>query len=67
MLKSKEKNRIRSKSRKQYNAGATARLPGLDIEIIHRRSLNGETEQFSIKRMWPQWLKHRFATRRQPL
>jgi len=27
---------------------ATARLPGLDIEIIHRRSLNDEAEQLSI-------------------
>jgi hypothetical protein len=27
---------------------ATARLPGLDIEIIHRRSLNDEVEQLSI-------------------
>jgi hypothetical protein len=27
---------------------ATARLPGLDIEVIHRRSLNDETEQLSI-------------------
>ena len=27
---------------------ATARLPGLDIEIIHRRSLNAEAEQISI-------------------
>jgi hypothetical protein len=27
---------------------ATARLPGLDIEIIHRRSLNDEAEQVSI-------------------
>ena len=27
---------------------ATARLPGLDIEIIHRRSLNDETEQLFI-------------------
>jgi hypothetical protein len=26
----------------------TARLPGLDIEIIHRRSLNHEAEQISI-------------------
>ena len=26
----------------------TARLPGLDIEIIHRRSLNDEAEQISI-------------------
>ncbi len=26
----------------------TARLPGLDIEIIHRRSLNDEAEQLSI-------------------
>ena len=27
---------------------ATARLPGLDIEIIHRRSFNDEAEQLSI-------------------
>ena len=27
---------------------ATARLPGLDIEIIHRRSLNDEAEEISI-------------------
>ena len=27
---------------------ATARLPGLDIEIIHRRSFNDEAEQISI-------------------
>ena len=27
---------------------ATARLPGLDIEIIHRRSTSGEAEQISI-------------------
>jgi len=27
---------------------AMARLPGLDIEIIHRRSLNDEAEQLSI-------------------
>ena len=27
---------------------ATARLPGLNIEIIHRRSLNDEAEQISI-------------------
>jgi hypothetical protein len=27
---------------------ATARLPGLDIEVIHRRSLNDEAEQVSI-------------------
>jgi hypothetical protein len=27
---------------------ATARLPGLDIEIIHRRSHNDEAEQLSI-------------------
>ena len=27
---------------------ATARLTGLDIEIIHRRSLNNEAEQISI-------------------
>jgi hypothetical protein len=27
---------------------ATARLPGLDIEIIHCRSLNDEAEQLSI-------------------
>lgn len=27
---------------------ATARLPGLDIEIIHRRSPGGEAEQISI-------------------
>ena len=27
---------------------ATARLPGLDIESIHRRSLNDEAEQISI-------------------
>jgi hypothetical protein len=27
---------------------ATVRLPGLDIEIIHRRSLNDEAEQISI-------------------
>ena len=27
---------------------ATARLPGLDIEIIHRRLLNDEAEQISI-------------------
>jgi hypothetical protein len=27
---------------------ATARLPGLDIEIIHRRSLNADAEQISI-------------------
>jgi hypothetical protein len=26
----------------------TARLPGLDIEIIHRRSPNDEAEQISI-------------------
>ena len=26
----------------------TARLPGLDIEVIHRRSLNHEAEQISI-------------------
>jgi hypothetical protein len=27
---------------------ATARLPGLDIEIIHRRSLNDQAEQLTI-------------------
>lgn len=27
---------------------ATARLPGLDIEIIHRRSPNADAEQISI-------------------
>jgi hypothetical protein len=27
---------------------ATARLPGLDIEIIHRRSPTGDAEQLSI-------------------
>jgi hypothetical protein len=27
---------------------ATARLPGLNIEIIHRRSPNDEAEQISI-------------------
>jgi hypothetical protein len=27
---------------------ATARLPGLNIEIIHRRSLNDEAERLSI-------------------
>ena len=27
---------------------ATARLPGLDIEIVHRRSLNEEAEQLTI-------------------
>jgi hypothetical protein len=27
---------------------ATARLPGLDIEIIHRRSLNDEAQEISI-------------------
>jgi hypothetical protein len=27
---------------------ATARLPGLDIEIVHRRSPGGDTEQISI-------------------
>jgi hypothetical protein len=27
---------------------ATARLPGLDIEIVHRRSPGGDVEQFSI-------------------
>jgi hypothetical protein len=27
---------------------ATARLPGLDIEIVHRRSPDGEAEQLSI-------------------
>jgi hypothetical protein len=27
---------------------ATAHLPGLNIEIIHRRSLNDEAEQLSI-------------------
>ncbi len=27
---------------------ATARLPGLNIEIIHRRSLNDEVERISI-------------------
>ncbi len=27
---------------------ATARLPGLDIEIVHRRSLNDEAEQITI-------------------
>ena len=27
---------------------ATARLPGLDIEIIHRRSPSGDAEQISI-------------------
>ena len=27
---------------------ATARLPGLEVEIIHRRSLNDEAEQLSI-------------------
>jgi hypothetical protein len=28
--------------------GATAHLPGLDIEIVHRRSPDGEAEQISI-------------------
>jgi hypothetical protein len=27
---------------------ATAHLPGLDIEIVHRRSLNDEAEQLTI-------------------
>jgi hypothetical protein len=27
---------------------ATARLPGLDIEIVHRRSLGGDAEHISI-------------------
>jgi hypothetical protein len=27
---------------------ATARLPGLDIEIVHRRSPEGDAEQISI-------------------
>ncbi len=27
---------------------ATARLPGLDIEIVHRRSLNDDAEQITI-------------------
>ena len=27
---------------------ATARLPGLDIEIMHRRALDGDAEQISI-------------------
>ena len=27
---------------------ATGRLPGLDIEILHRRSPSGDTEQISI-------------------
>ncbi|WOJ88113.1 hypothetical protein RZS28_09615 [Methylocapsa polymorpha] len=27
---------------------ATAQLPGLDIEIVHRRSLSGDAEQISI-------------------
>ena len=27
---------------------ATARLPGLDIEIVHRRSLNEQAEQLTI-------------------
>jgi len=27
---------------------ATARLPGLDIEIVHRRSPSGDAEQISI-------------------
>ena len=27
---------------------ATARLPGLDIEIMHRRAVEGHTEQISI-------------------
>jgi hypothetical protein len=29
-------------------AKATARLPNLDIEILHRRSPNGDSEQISI-------------------
>ena len=38
-----------SDPRVQDNATrATARLPGLDIEIIHRRLLNNEGEQISI-------------------
>jgi hypothetical protein len=28
--------------------GATARLPSLDIEIVHRRSTGGDAEQISI-------------------
>ena len=35
-------------SREDNTTRATARLPGLDIEIIHRRSFNGEAEQLSI-------------------
>jgi hypothetical protein len=27
---------------------ATARLPGLDIEIVHRRSPGGDAEQISV-------------------
>ena len=27
---------------------ATARLPGLNIEVVHRRSLNGDSEQILI-------------------
>jgi hypothetical protein len=30
-------------------ARATARLPGLDIEIVHRRAVEGEAEEISIK------------------
>src|SRR5712671_7471300 len=31
-----------------YATRATARLPGLDIEIGHRRAVEGDTEQISI-------------------
>ena len=31
-----------------HTTRATARLPGLDIEIMHRRAVEGDAEQISI-------------------
>jgi hypothetical protein len=31
-----------------HTTKASAHLPGLDIDIVHRRSLDGEAEQISI-------------------
>jgi hypothetical protein len=37
-----------TQSNEMNTTSATARLPGLAIEIVHRRSADGDTEQVSI-------------------
>jgi hypothetical protein len=45
---------------------ATAREPGLDIEIIHRRLFNDEAEQISINLQAMRPLKHLAGILRRP-